>query len=56
MKLEAEAKDSLEELLKHGDWDRIKEYREAENYPILFDYIVPWECRLMTPREGQHAS
>ena len=23
------------------------------DYAILFDFMVPWECRLITPRKGQ---
>ena len=23
------------------------------DYAILFDFLVPWECRLITPRKGQ---
>ena len=23
------------------------------DYAVLFDFIVPWECRLITPRKGE---
>ena len=23
------------------------------DYAVLFDFMVPWECRLITPRKGQ---
>jgi len=48
-RLDLEAKSTLEELLCLGGLESIKEYLEPKNYPILFDYIVPWECRLVTP-------
>ncbi|KAL6720760.1 hypothetical protein ACLMJK_002685 [Lecanora helva] len=48
--LGAEAKASLDSLLQYGGWDRIREYQSADDLPILYDYIVPWTCRLRTPR------
>lgn len=48
--LDREAKASLEKLLLRWGSDTVKEYLEPKNYPILFDYLVPWECRLVTPR------
>ena len=26
---------------------------DDSDYAILFDFMVPWECRLVTPRKGQ---
>ena len=26
---------------------------DDSDYAMLFDFIVPWECRLVTPRKGQ---
>ena len=48
--LESEAMSSLDEFLRNASWDQIQKYQDSEDYPILFDYIVPWECRLVVPR------
>lgn len=49
--LEEEAKQSLSDLLRLDGSNTMKDYVEAEDYPILFDYIVSWELRLITPRK-----
>lgn len=46
--LEKEAKESLERLLEEDGSGRELDYRH--NLPLLYDYIVHWECRLVTPR------
>lgn len=48
-RLESKAKASLMELLRFGGWDHLQEYQDAKEYLILFDYVVPWEFRLVTP-------
>lgn len=48
--MEVEAKNELEILLKLDLSGKYSEYRG--NYPMLFDYLVHWECRLVTPRIG----
>ena len=52
MILDSQAKAPLKELLRHSKWDGIERYEAIQNYEVLFDYIVPWECRLATPRES----
>ncbi|KAK1750149.1 hypothetical protein QBC47DRAFT_310415, partial [Echria macrotheca] len=48
-RMEQEAKARLEELLKLDFTGKAAEYRG--DYPMLFDYLVNWECRLVTPRQ-----
>ena len=50
--LDSQAKASLKELLRHDQWIDIEKYQAREDYEVLFDYIVPWECRLNTPRDS----
>jgi hypothetical protein len=47
--MEREAKESLEELLKLDNHGTAEEYKD--NLPMLYDYLVHWECRLVTPRK-----
>lgn len=49
-RMDQEAKDLLHNLLKIDGSDSMNEFVAAENYPMLFDYIVTWESRLTTPR------
>ncbi|KAK4446601.1 hypothetical protein QBC34DRAFT_496876 [Podospora aff. communis PSN243] len=49
LKLEKEAKEDLDQLLKLDDSDIASEY--PGNFPLLFDYLVHWENRLVTPRK-----
>ena len=49
-KMEREAIDSLNELLKLDVSGKSREYEG--DYPMLFDYLVNWECRLVTPRQA----
>lgn len=46
--LEREAKDGLEQLLAVDGSGKAAEY--LDNLPMLYDYLVHWECRLITPR------
>ena len=38
-------------LLQHKGLGRAA--ASDSDYAILFDFMVPWECRLITPRKGQ---
>ena len=38
-------------LLQHKGFGRAAAY--DSDYAMLFDFMVPWECRLITPRKGQ---
>ncbi|KAI9888223.1 MAG: hypothetical protein M1814_000954 [Vezdaea aestivalis] len=48
MELESEAKESLEKLLEMDKSGQAADYHA--DLPLLFDYLVHWECRLTTPR------
>ena len=50
-KLEQEAKNSVDQLLKHESLGKAAAYHG--DYAMLFDFMVPWECRLITPRKGR---
>jgi hypothetical protein len=51
LQLDRSAKESLQQLLALDGSNAMSKYRSPPNYPILFDYIVPWETRLVTPRK-----
>jgi hypothetical protein len=51
-RLEATAKESLMRLLNLDASGAMERYLEEEDWPMLFDYIVTWECRLVTPRKS----
>jgi len=46
--LETEAKEALEMLLLADKSGKAEEYRD--DMPMLFDYLVRVDCRLVTPR------
>lgn len=48
--LEQESKASLHEILQKERSGKAAAYKA--DYPALFDYIVQWECRLVTPRRS----
>jgi hypothetical protein len=48
LEMEMDAASGLEELLKLDCSGKAEEYRD--NLPLLYDYLVHWECRLVTPR------
>ena len=48
--LEQESKASLHEILQKDRSGKAAAYHA--DYPALFDYIVQWECRLVTPRRS----
>lgn len=47
--LEKEAKEALNQLLKVDVSGKALEY--GDDLPMLYDYLVHWECRLITPRK-----
>jgi hypothetical protein len=47
--MEQDAKDHLHELIQMDLSGKAAEY--SGDYSMLFDYIVNWECRLITPRK-----
>lgn len=49
--LEQESKASLHEILQKERSGKAAAYHA--DYPALFDYIVQWECRLVTPRRSR---
>ncbi len=49
LSMEKEAINELNELLKKDSRGKGEEY--ANDYPMLFDYLVHWEFRLVTPRK-----
>ncbi|KAK4227029.1 hypothetical protein QBC38DRAFT_455664 [Podospora fimiseda] len=49
--IEASAKTELELFLRMDDTGMGTRY--AGKYPMLFDYLVDWEHRLVTPRKPQ---
>ena len=55
-RLDIEAKAALDDILRFEDLGPIAEYLESKNYPILFDYIVSWECRLVIPQKDSVAT
>jgi hypothetical protein len=46
--LEEEAKKGLDRLLREDPSGMASEY--GDNLPMLYDYLVHWEFRLVTPR------
>jgi hypothetical protein len=52
--LETDAKKELDSLLKLDDTAMAT--RHAGDYPMLFDYLVHWENRLVTPRRASTSS
>ena len=50
-KVEREARSIVDQSLQHEGLGKAAAYRGS--YPLLFDFMVPWECRLVTPRKGQ---
>ena len=46
-----EVEGSIEQSLIHEGLKEAAAYHG--NYPILVDYMVPWKCRLITPRKAQ---
>ncbi|KAL9611296.1 MAG: hypothetical protein Q9167_004060 [Letrouitia subvulpina] len=46
--LEQESMQSLQQILQQERLGKAALY--DGDFPILFDYIVQWECRLVTPR------
>ena len=53
--LEMTAKKSLMRLLRLDASGTMNRYLGEEDWPMLFDYIVTWECRLLTPRKESEA-
>lgn len=49
--LEQEVQATVAQLLRHEGLGKAVAYHD--NYPILLDFMVPWECRLVTPRQSQ---
>lgn len=50
LEMEAACRGALDELLKLDDSDITTQHRD--NLPMLFDYLVHWENRLVTPRRA----
>ena len=51
VKLEQEARSILDQLLQHEGLEKAAAYHD--DYDILFDFMVPWESRLITPRRSR---
>ena len=50
-KLDREAKKTLGRLLSLEDSTAITKHGEQEDYPILFDHLMPWDYRIVVPSQ-----
>ena len=51
-KLDQEAKSTLRRLLKLEDPTATTNHREQDEYPILFEHLMPWEYRILVPSQA----